>query len=238
MDTKLAKIKSLKWHPYIGNKYNTSQERLLIAGESHYKKSEGQAFESSEFTRNVFRSLALQSNDRALITFSNLYKSITSSSYKNDNELYSKVSFFNLIQRPMETNKSWPNVIDYKEGLITFFRTISILKPTHFIFISTTAAQFFRKACETSDFTLSDFTKLDMVNKTYPKKFKLKKSNVINMKGLFIKHTSQFYSTNKLNLIINETFILLILHYYAKQITMAISQGYLHYFKTNFPTFI
>ena len=154
-DPHLEKIQDLKWLPWIGIDYFTSDERLLIVGESHYLLPEDNPYyeknkdevnsPEKDFTRNVVQTFCID-HKKVQPMFDNLnrclfgkrdMKKITLDMRKAK---WQQLAFYNFVQRPMENNQKRPTGEDLENGWKVFAELIKILQPTECIFIGVAAA--------------------------------------------------------------------------------------------------
>jgi len=165
-DNEFKKI--LKWIPWIGMEYTSNiGKRLLIVGESHYIWSNDNDVVSSinneGFTRNIIHEKGLNSKkehkdpilrntERALFNAKIVQK-------KDRKMLWRSVSFYNFIQKPMNSRKHRPSKQDWQHGWNSFFNVLDILRPDYVLFCgleATNKEQFFREALNNNNYTCSE----------------------------------------------------------------------------------
>lgn len=146
MEKKIEKLindKTLKWLPWIGSEYFKNEHRILFVGESHYSDASVESnfkHDDIHFTRNVIKDMGIKDNNYNVLFFKNLKKLILNDKALDSEIMWSKISFYNFIQRPMFTNKERPKSVDYKNGWMSFFELVKVMKPTKVIFLSLSAA--------------------------------------------------------------------------------------------------
>jgi hypothetical protein len=198
------------WNPWIGSKYENREFRLMLVGESHYSIDENGNFDSECYqnflnnentTIDIIRRLEKGENWRI---FSNTYKALFGNEKYIINEFWSKVGFYNLIQRPMKLMSERPNQDDFKNYLKVAINMVDDfqIKPTHLIFLGNSSERYFNSLInENSKFTLLNDNKEKIgrywaINKTI--KYS---NNIINV--FFIKHPSSYFSWAKWNSYLN-----------------------------------
>jgi hypothetical protein len=204
LDIEFKNVKKQKWLPFIGNHYLTIPEdrKLLIVGESHYHDNSQQSIEkhnSPDFTRQVIEELAIKKWYWGTKIFPNFHRAMFANDEFNTERFWNLTSFYNFVQRPMETNKGRPNYDDFYNGWMTFFETIKISKPSTCLFIGTEASNSLQHAINDSDFEVVNFTRDDKISRTYPRRATIKKSDDQLIELIFIQHTSQYFSWGKWN---------------------------------------
>ena len=191
------KCEKLKWLPFVGENYTEQENKTIFIGESHYynpKKEDERALAFEEiFTRLIVRDGGL------------LELSYSSELYKNINRIYSniekkslwnKVSYFNFIQRPMNTIAEKPNKKDFLEGWSSFLEAIKVLKPDNCIFWGNSAAEYFNKFCQNEKIEHLKIERLEKINGAYFKTSELTLSNKV-IKLYFLKHPAKYFSVDK-----------------------------------------
>ena len=202
-DCKFENISELKWLPFIGDEYLSSKNKILIVGESHYQENNENSKQwnnKSSFTREIHSKIAIEKKYNKTKIFYNLNRAL----FRNDdridtNILWNKLAFYNFVQCSMNTRKSRPNKQDFIDGWLTFFKLTAILKPESCLFIGVRASDFLETVIEKTDYELKSLQKLEKINNTYPRKATLIDPTGKEIKLLFIKHSSQFFSWNEWN---------------------------------------
>lgn len=203
-ESKFEKINGLKWLPWVGANFETLElkDRLLIIGESHYLSDvEGSAekHDSETYTRRVIEELAIDRCYYGTRIFPNLHKTLFGHDKFNSKIFWNLVSYYNFIQRPMDSNKKRPGNSDYLKGWKTYLEIIKILKPKTCLFIGTSAANSLTKALENTGFSTDKIEWEDRISNTYGKTAILKDEDGNETKLIFIRHTSQMFSWEKWN---------------------------------------
>lgn len=205
-DSKFTEIKNLKWLPWIGNRFDslTFENKMLIVGESHYHDNTPESIEKhnlSEFTRKVIEELAIGGSSCGTKIFPNLHRAL----FKNDLDssispiFWNLVSFYNFIQKPMQTNKERPSGKDFYESWSPFLDLIKLLKPKICLFIGTTAANSLKYALQDTNFSLEDIKWEEKISNAYAKTALLKDNDGNETQLIFIQHTSSRFSWEKWN---------------------------------------
>lgn len=202
-DSQFNKIENLKWLPWVGDSYETIEmdRRLLIVGESHYHDNAPKSIEehnSPTFTRVVIRELAMKQNYRGIKIFPNLHRALLGSDEIDSGAFYNLVSFYNFIQRPMETRKERPSRDDFSNAWSAFFEVVKVLKPKLCLFLGTTAANTLGNAINKgSDYSTNVIVWEDKIGNARPKSTTIKGSDGNETLIIFIRHTSQMFSWRK-----------------------------------------
>jgi hypothetical protein len=147
-DEKLDNIKTLKWLPYIGKDYInlSSGEKLLIIGESHYLPNDTEDWyndvKTRIFTREIFIMNQIKlSNDEMEKVLRNIQKILLNDNPSDDqkNKLWNSVSYYNFIQKELDSSKDRPIEGDYIIGWDTFFKVVEVLNPDYCLFCGVSA---------------------------------------------------------------------------------------------------
>lgn len=212
-DHHLEKIQDLKWLPWIGIDYFTSDERLLIVGESHYLLPEDDPYYEKnkdeaglpDFTRNVIQTKCIDDKTKAQPTFDNINRCLFGNQKMTADdraEKWKHLAFYNFVQRPMKTNQKRPKSEDWEKGWKVFAELITIIKPTECIFIGVAAADKSPKryGCKKS--------KKKAVGNVPPRFFSIPIDGQKSIPCVAIRHTSHHFSWEKwCQLLKNEKFL-------------------------------
>lgn len=150
-NSSFEKLNELTWFPWIGSNYTKgiNGKRLLLVGESHYTEDENGTFDQECYddyindknsTQKIIESIIDQKEER--IIFKNTYKSLLGTDDIDKEIFWSNVSYYNFIQRPMETKKERPAPADYRHGWNVFHELLKIIKPTHCLFLGSSGSRF------------------------------------------------------------------------------------------------
>lgn len=199
LDMELKNVKNQKWLPFIGDYYLTIPEdrKLLIVGESHYHDNSQQSIErhnSINFTREVIDEQAIKEKNCETRIFQNFHKAMFADNQFNTETFWNLTSFYNFVQRPMETNKDKPDSDDFKNGWSTFFETINITKPNTCLFIGVGASNLLQDTINESDFEIVNFTRDAIISGTFPRRATIKSSDNQLIELIFIQHTSKYFN--------------------------------------------
>jgi hypothetical protein len=147
-DEKLDSIRTLKWLPYIGKNHKnlTTGKKLLIIGESHYLPNKAEDWyedvKKRLFTREIFIMNQInQSIDDMGKVLRNIQKILLNDDLSDDqkNKLWNSVSYYNFIQKVLDSSKDRPIEGDYIIGWDTFFKVIEVLNPDYCLFCGVSA---------------------------------------------------------------------------------------------------
>ena len=203
-DNEFEQIKNLKWLPFIGSNYATVPQlnKLLIVGESHYHDNSTQSIQKHnaiDYTRVVIEELAIKRRYWNTKIFQNFHKALFQNDNFDANLFWNLVSFYNFIQKPMETNKGRPGYDDFYNSWTVFFEIIKIIKPKTCIFIGTKASNSLHNAISNSSLVMKSFEKEPKISRTYPRKAILTNNQDLEVELIFIQHTSKYFSWSKWN---------------------------------------
>lgn len=206
-DEHFAQIESLKWHPWIGRKYNQSNRKLLIVGESHYLRTK----DDLQYKEKFEKSSSNKSHTRCCIYESPICKKWKNSTYRNISKLFlrtnkvesklfwEQVAYHNFVQKIMDYRKKQrPKKSQFALSWKPFIDILDVINPTDCIFIGVSASNTFNQEIMKLGVPHTKAKWLKKVGNTYPRK------STININGrdiniLFVKHTSQFFSWDKWN---------------------------------------
>ena len=192
------KIDGIKWLPWIGIKYFSCppKYKLLIVGESHYHDNSSESIEKhnkESFTQEVVQDLAVNRNYYNTKMFKNLHLALCDHDDFQSDKLWELISFYNFIQRPMVTNKERPSKEDHLKAWAVFFELIDKLKPAKVLFIGVEASNYL--SLYRRDIKVTKETK---IGTTSPRSAKIDVAYQEDPLELyFIKHTSQYFSSEK-----------------------------------------
>ena len=132
-------VDGLTWYPWVGSDYGDN--RLLLIGESHYARDESKKVLFSKKHATV-GTVADVVNGKIWNLFENTHYALTGTKNVDKKALWENLAFYNFIQRPMETTKGRPKPNDFKDGWKIFFELLKVLKPSHCIFLGSSAAKY------------------------------------------------------------------------------------------------
>lgn len=201
-DEQFRKIDGLTWLPWVGKDYEKSERRILLIAESHYVKDDSENIEKAKqewlndetSTRQCVQECPIEKwwhNNM----YANLHKALFLEDDFNAEKLWSHISFYDFVQRPMDyTIQERPVEKDFLSGWEVFCKVIDIIKPTDCIFIGVKASDTFVYSMNQLKIEHSDieYEKIDDV-KTYGRTFSMPKGNQ-NILMAAIQHTSSFFS--------------------------------------------
>ena len=118
LDIELAKIKMLKWYPWIGKDYNTS--KLLVIGESHYEDGDGWQLGNKEATRIVIQK-RYDNEEGKWTLYRNLEQILSNKQELSNDEtqhVWNEIAYYNLGQKLLASRKiaDRPSFDDYVKG--------------------------------------------------------------------------------------------------------------------------
>ncbi len=207
-DKNLNQLKKLglKYYPWIGKNFNSSEEKLLIIGESVYNWGSNQKEISEintlinryDFGRIVAYDHGIKDPFPSRKFFRNMERTILGKNLNDVKEqelLWERVIFHEFVQRPMSSRSERPTKKDYELGSEILLKIIEEFKIQKCIFSGTEWGKFISiDNFITKKITKSNFPKL---NNCYPKTIEIKNNQ--KTKIYFIKHPSSFFSWEKWN---------------------------------------
>jgi len=152
-------INSLTWYPWIGSNYNINTDaKFLLVGESHYIINENNKFNQSKYDSIIKNKKTTQLVVKDAINcnglwkfFINTHKAFMGAESFSLTSFWSNVAFYNFIQRPMNNPKDRPNQANYVDGWHNYLEVIKVIKPTHCVFLGSSAADYFNKSFTNSN---------------------------------------------------------------------------------------
>lgn len=203
-DEQFSQIENLKWFPWVGSQYNfiLPNNKLLIVGESHYHDNTPASIEkhnSPTFTREVIEELAIEREYYNTRIFPNLHRALFRNDGFDSPTFWNLVSFYNFIQRPMETNKGRPSYDDFYNSWFPFFEIVKLLKPRVCLFIGTSSANSLESAVQNTKFSIDGIKYEDYISNAYARTAIMKDKDNNEIQLIFIRHTSQMFSWSKWN---------------------------------------
>lgn len=203
-DEQFLQVKNLKWLPWVGDRFNSISidNKLLIVGESHYHDNTPDSIEkhnSPTFTREVIEELAIERRYYGTKIFPNLHRALFRNDEFDSPTFWNLVSFYNFIQRPMETSKGRPSYDDFYNSWFPFLEIIQLLKPKTCLFIGTSAANSLAHAVQGTEFSTDGVKWEDYIRNAYAKIAVLKDKDKNETQLIFIRHTSQMFSWSSWN---------------------------------------
>lgn len=204
-DKVLSEVDGLKWLPWVGDRFNSAPPacKILVVGESHYQNGDDQQsiekHKSPEFTREIIQELAVERNYYNTRIFPNFHRAIFRTDKFDSEAFWNLVSFYNFVQRPMDTNKGRPSYEDFYQGWKPFFELTETLNPSICLFIGTSAANSFKQAAKDLGIETSPIKHGKLISNAYPRKTYFTDKSGRKHKLVFIRHTSQMFSWRKWN---------------------------------------
>lgn len=204
----IEEVNNLRWYPWIGKEYYDGfiGKKLLLVGESHYAQGNDENEDKEYYddfmrdkysTTDTIKSLLGKNGNWNLYT--NTYKALLGDSQVDIDKFWSKVSFYNFIQRPMLTNKDRPTKEDSINAWNTFLCLIKILKPTDCIFLGSENSKYFTPVIEKLDGYKNKYSINQWKQKIgrYNGKVATIEYDDFKTEIVFIKHPSKFFIWKK-----------------------------------------
>lgn len=201
-DEQFNNVENLKWLPWVGEDYCNipSEKKLLIVGESHYLPSKDEPWyeevKKREFTRNfVFKQINNPNNDMEKILINTqrvLYNCEPTVDQKY--KLWNSVSYYNFVQRELESVMHRPVKVDYEKGWRSFFKIVNILNPALCLFCGVSASDYngvMKEEAEKNGYThVRANSLMNKIGRVSPRKISIFQ-NEKEITILFIQHPSR-----------------------------------------------
>jgi hypothetical protein len=208
---KTLETEGLKYYPWIGTEFNSSDNKTLIVGESVYnwekeedkRKDAFNALDKFDFSRVVAYDHGIDNIIPQRYFARNIEKLIKGRKLSDKNEhinFWENIAFHELVQRPMKTIDERPTKADYELGAKLLNKIIEKLEIETCIFLGTDWNKFASVEKEMINSESLHFP--EKINNTHPKVIKL--NNNYSSKIYFVKHPSKFFSSDKWNKFILE----------------------------------
>jgi hypothetical protein len=203
-DDVFLKVESLKWLPWIGERYLDipKEKRLLIVGESHYHDRTEQSISfhnTITFTREIIEEIAIERCYYSTKIFQNLHKVLLRNDDFDTVKLWNLISFYNFVQRPMDTNRERPTVDDIINGWKVFAKLAEILRPKVCLFLGSSSANNLANGLIGTNYQANDVKWGDCINNCYAKTSEITHKDGEILKLIFIRHCSSMFSWDKWN---------------------------------------
>lgn len=206
-DKQLEAITNLTWLPWIGKSYNEANRKLLIVGESHYKKADNDgefekifkgATEDKEFTRKTIYESPI-CREWPSNFFDNIHRVFLETNNFRRELFWEQVAYYNFITRLMDyRKKERPMWNDFYNSWDTFIKLIKVIKPTDCVFIGVTATYSFDIAMKNLKIKYSPVKKLEKIGRVYARISKIEIDNY-ELNLTFIQHAYGRFSWSKWN---------------------------------------
>lgn len=190
--------------PWVGDQFDSvaPDYRLLIVGESHYHDGTIGSIKkhnSPTYTIEVVEELAIDRCYYETKIFPNLHRALFRNDEFDSEIFWNLISYYNFVQKPMNTNKGRPSYDDYYSSWSTFLEIIKILKPRTCLFVGTSAANSLEHALQTTKYQTEGVQWEDWISNAYAKSAIIKDEHNRETNLVFIRHASQMFSWSKWN---------------------------------------
>jgi hypothetical protein len=205
----------LPWLPWVGNEYSTTSVKTLIMGESTYnwadndkeRKHVEQSLKTDIHLRKIHHTNAIEFKGTHSRYARNLEQAIFQRKQGNKfdaHSLWTKVAYHNLVLIPMETLKQRPTIRNYKKGWSVFLTLIASLEIDQCLVIGLNRTKIKSLVKQLGDSGIGyEYQELKpSVSGLNPKYIVIKFKNK-QIKLLFIKHSSSYFSWSKWGDVIN-----------------------------------
>lgn len=193
-DKLFSQIEHLKWLPWIGQNYVSSEAKLMVLGESHYLcKGDSQ----EDYGKNFTRSFVTQHKNEGVGTkvLRNFEKTILN---KDSDEDLSKtercaitdsIVYQVIVQRLLESNDERPSADDFKNGWKIIFETMKVLKPKMVISLGVESSNFLARLDYDGLVVKKEKWADEKINNAYPRYFKIELDGE-SIDIIFLRHPS------------------------------------------------
>ncbi|SFU70157.1 hypothetical protein SAMN05216480_11456 [Pustulibacterium marinum] len=196
-------IENQIWNCWIGKNYSLQENKILLIGESHYAQNEdGSPNEEyyNDFIKNPNITIEIIEqliDGNTWKIFDNTYRLLLGSTNVVKSEFWSKVSFFNLIQRPMKSSSERPSKKDFKKYIELSLNIINNMKdkPNYIIYLGNSGRYYFENSVKNNDAFKIKKRYCLKIGKYYGVKYIMDSQNEMSI--FFIKHPSQYFSWKK-----------------------------------------
>lgn len=205
-DSSLAATPGLTWLPWIGRDYDqqSSPNRLMIICESHYtnEPDEVKAREiiekhhrSPNYTREIVQELG-PDRDWENKTFNALHKTLFLTDAPDREAFWADVCCYNFVQRMLwypPGDPERPTWEDFVQGWRVFLDLVTLLKPTHCLFVGIEAANHFNGFMAGQSLRFVPVELTEQVSRTWGRRARLEIEGVTTSLH-FIQHSGKFFS--------------------------------------------
>lgn len=211
----LSTTESIYWYPWIGEKYfeTESKHRMLVIGESHYFNPNEDPGKTEANKENLMRrdysqrviGEDVQHTTEDYPTYRNFHKALFKHNNLDFTLFWSRVGFFNLIQRPLDSKHNRPSKKEFQMGWQTFEEVLKRLAPSYCIFIGSSAVNHLNKNSTIgASLKRSNVSYFEKINGAYGKQMIVEYENGNTCTCIFMKHSSQYFSPEKWNTFLNQ----------------------------------
>ncbi len=196
-DIEFLKIQNLKWLPWLGKNYSNCENRIMIVGESHYAEDTPTRlaeFDRIEITRECIEDMGVDNNHYNVKFYQNLHFLLANNTKLNTELFWSRVCFFNFIQKTMTTSQTRPEYLDFHNSSSVFFNLLEKLEPNYCLMCGVSSISAIRNNVESSGFKEISFEAFEKIGSSYPRILKLETPLGKKISLIFIKHPSQYFS--------------------------------------------
>lgn len=204
-DTEIEKLGTINRLPWVGNAYREQEMKILILGESVYDwnpKEPGhiEKINSPLNLRILHKNHALDFKRNSKFV-RNIERAIYDKRKPTDEEkksFWNSVSYHNLVTRVLKSKKHRPSYTDYYSGWCEFNKLIDLLDVNEVIVygLEKEKIKSLIDFSERNNFTLEIVKLPEKVGRSYPRRIMIKKG-IKEIKLLFIRHPSSYFSWKK-----------------------------------------
>lgn len=196
-DSEFIQIKNLKWLPWLGSNYFNNERRILIVGESHYAENTPERlaeFDRIEITRECIEDMGVDNNHYNVKFYQNLHYLLANNTNLNTELFWSRVCFYNFIQKTMTTSQTRPEYLDFDNSCSVFFSLLEKLEPNYCLMCGVSSIGAIRNNIEGFGFKEISFESFEKIGGSYPRILNLETPTKKRISLIFIKHPSQYFS--------------------------------------------
>jgi hypothetical protein len=210
-DTEIEKLEGINRLPWVGTSYREQEVKILVLGESVYdwnpKDPESIGKISSPYNlRSLHKNHALNFNRKSKFV-RNIERAIYGKRKPSDDEknvFWSSVSYHNLVSRVLKSKKHRPSYSDYYSGWGIFDKLIDTLEIDEVIVygLEQKKIKSLVEYSERNGLSLERAKLPEKVGRSFPRRITIKRG-AKEVKLLFIRHPSSYFSWEKWSPIIN-----------------------------------
>ncbi|MDX2370712.1 MAG: hypothetical protein QNK36_20305 [Colwellia sp.] len=203
------------WLPWVGKRFTESKTRTLILGESTYNwgvkeqtiENVQERLSKKNHLRIVHKNNAIDFNGKSPYA-RNIERALLLKKRTSKTEaqlLWVNTAYHNLVLRAMPTKKHRPKYNDYLKGWNTFIHLVQVLEVENCIVygLEKNKLESFKEALTSNGIEFNLNKSKENIGRSYPRTAIIKVANK-EIKLLFIRHPSSFFSWKKWGNLLNK----------------------------------
>ena len=211
-DSEIEKLDGINRLPWVGKSYREQKIKILVLGESVYDWNPKDPdnidkISSPSNLRNLHKNHALNFKRKSKFV-RNIERSVYGKRKPSDDEkelFWDSVSYHNLVSRVLKSKKHRPSYSDYYSGWCVFDNLVDTLDVNEVIVygLEQKKIKSLIEYSERNGLYLERAKLPEKVGRSYPRRITIKKGTK-EVKLLFIRHPSSYFSWKKWSPIINQ----------------------------------